>query len=282
MSEASLSFDDFLSETRRTPLRGPVALMFAEDDVEITSTLAHNRALGFAHQVAFLPGWIEVPAVENCQFVLFDCLENDITAPVNALIKTHPDTWFYYSYNAEYLHFPFCETRRIAEMLAFHMQERRPAMLTYVIDLYGQRPDVIDPNAAFFDAAGYFALDRWDAKQGRLAQQMDFFGGLKWRFEPHIPQNKRRIDRIGLFRARKGLQLGEDHLFNVAEYNTYACPWHHSLTAAICSFRTAKALARNPGSRAEICDFMWARSTPFEWNSQQLLELGLIEPGQWF
>ena len=38
-----------------------------------------------------------------------------------------------------------------------------------------------------------------------------------------------------------------NHRFNDEEYNTYACPWHHNLTAAIVSFRTAKALKRNPG-----------------------------------
>jgi hypothetical protein len=282
MREIHPSFDLFLHSFQREQLRGPVALMFAEDDVEIASTLEHNRRLGFAHQIAFLPDWVEVPDVEPCLFIRFDCLEKGILSPVNALIKAHPGAWFYYCYNAEYLHFPFCETRQIEEVLTFHMQERRSAMLTYIIDLYGVKPDVVDLSEAFFDGAGYFALDRWDAQAGQLAQQMDFFGGLKWRFEPHIPENKRRIDRIGLFEARKGLELALDHTFNIAEYNTYACPWHHSLTAAICSFRTAKALGRNPGSRASITDFMWERSTPFEWRSQQLLDLGLIEPGQWF
>jgi len=54
------------------------------------------------------------------------------------------------------------------------------------------------------------------------------------------------------------------------------------MTAAVCSFRTAKALKRNPGSTYEINTFMWHNSAPFEWHSQQLLDLGLIEPGQWF
>jgi hypothetical protein len=27
---------------------------------------------------------------------------------------------------------------------------------------------------------------------------------------------------------------------------------------------------------------MWHNSAPFEWHSQQLLDLGLMEPGQWF
>ena len=52
--------------------------------------------------------------------------------------------------------------------------------------------------------------------------------------------------------------------------------------AAVASFRVAKALARNPGSRDEIASFAWRGSHPFRWNSQQLMELGLMEPGQWF
>ena len=59
-------------------------------------------------------------------------------------------------------------------------------------------------------------------------------------------------------------------------------PWHNNLTAAIVSFRTAKALRTNPASRFDIDTFRWHNSTEFEWHSQQLLELGLMEPGQWF
>ena len=64
--------------------------------------------------------------------------------------------------------------------------------------------------------------------------------------------------------------------------NTYACPWHNNITAAVCSFRTAKALRSNPGSRFDIQNFRWHNSMPFEWQSQQLMDLGLMEPGQWF
>ena len=79
-----------------------------------------------------------------------------------------------------------------------------------------------------------------------------------------------------------GLALRPDHTFSDEEYNTYSCPWHHNLTAAIASFRVAKALVRNPGSRDVIASFAWRGSHPFRWNSQQLMELGLMEPGQWF
>ena len=48
------------------------------------------------------------------------------------------------------------------------------------------------------------------------------------------------------------------------------------------SLTPAEALARNPGSRTQIRSFTWRGSHPFRWNSHQLMELGLMEPGQWF
>lgn len=87
---------------------------------------------------------------------------------------------------------------------------------------------------------------------------------------------------MALLRAKPGLSLLADHRTNDEEYNTYCCPWHNNLSAAICSFRTAKALKRNPGSTFDIGSFCWHNSTPFTWHSGQLLDLGLIEPGQWF
>ena len=172
-------------------------------------------------------------------------------------------------------------------MLRFHSEERREAMLTYVIDLYAgdlkTSPGAVSLDHAYLDKSGYYALARTNPATGKpFDRQLDFFGGLRWRFEEHVPSGKRRIDRIGLFRAKPGLRLKADHTLSDEEFNTYACPWHNNLTAAICSFRTAKALKRNPGSSFDINTFNWRNSIEFEWHSRQLLELGLIEPGQWF
>jgi len=76
--------------------------------------------------------------------------------------------------------------------------------------------------------------------------------------------------------------MREDHTFNFEEYNTYSCPWHNNLTASVASFRAAKALKSNAGSKYDIPTFMWHNSVPFEWHSKQLLDFGLMEPGQWF
>lgn len=271
--------------------KGPVALIFAEDAVEIASTVVHHEGLGYRAIIVFLPGTLGPPETVKgkAHWVRYDTHAPDsVPNAVNALIAVAPTTtWFTYCFNAEYLFFPFCEHRSIGEMIAFHAEERRSAMLTYVIDLYAgdlvHFPDAVDRDSAEIDRTGYYALARHDAATGLAKErQLDFFGGLRWRFEEHVPWERRKIDRIAIFRARPGLKLRADHTFNDEEYNTYACPWHHNLTAAIASFRTAKALRTNPGSRYDIASFHWRNSARFEWNSQQLLDLGLIEPGQWF
>ncbi|MEJ2035873.1 MAG: hypothetical protein P8X69_07295, partial [Maritimibacter sp.] len=41
---------------------------------------------------------------------------------------------------------------------------------------------------------------------------------LPWRFEEHIPKDRRKIDRISLFKAKPGLKLRADNTFNDEEY----------------------------------------------------------------
>ncbi len=290
MTEFS-SLTDLRSRGAALLAKGPVALIFAEDAVEIASTVTHHAGLGYRAILVFLPGTLSPPeeVKEKAHWVRYDTHAPDaVPNAVNAVIAAAPATsWFSYCYNAEYLFFPFCEHRSIGEMIAFHAEERRDAMLTYVVDLYatdlGRYPNAVDRDSAHIDRSGYYALARHDVATGLPKErQLDFFGGLRWRFEEHVPWERRRIDRIAIFRAKPGLKLRADHTFNDEEYNTYACPWHHNLTAAIASFRTAKALKTNPGSMYDIPSFHWHNSGRFEWGSQQLMDLGLMEPGQWF
>ena len=292
------SLENFLAEGGAALVPGPVAMIFVEDLVEVDSTIRYHRDLGFSQLVVFAPAEIALAgglgrglgdgAGDGLHLVNYDVTaDGGLDRAVNAVIEAVPETWLYYCYNAEYLFFPFCETRSIGEMLSFHESERRAAMLAYVVDAYAgdlQRfPDAVAPDAAWMDKSGYYALGRPDPATGQPKErQLDFFGGLRWRFEEHVPPDRRRIDRIALFRARPGLRLRGDHTFNDEEYNTYACPWHHNLTASIVSFRTAKALRTNPGSKYDIRTFRWHNSVPVDWTSQQLLDLGLMEPGQWF
>lgn len=281
----------FLADGRGALARGPVAIIMAEDPVEVDTTLRHHIASGFGAIILLAVDDISLPADLEGRIhrVTHDVYaEGALVDAVNRIAEAAPGLWFYYCFNAEYLFFPFCETRTIRDMLTFHTEERRDAMLTYVIDLYAGdltlHPDAVSLEDAHLDRSGYYALGREDASNGNRPKdrQLDFFGGLRWRFEEHVPSNRRKIDRVSLFRAKKGVQLRPDFTFTDEEYNTYACPWHHNLTAAVCSFRTAKALKANPGSKWDIHDFRWRNSTPFRWHSQQLMDLGLMEPGQWF
>ena len=271
--------------------KGPVALVFAEDEAELDTTLRHHQQLGFRRVIGFMPKEFPLAAdlADTVVRVQYDMRwDAALSTAVNAVIEAAQGQWLYYCFNAEYLFYPFCETRVVGEMLAFHTEERRDAMLTYVVDLYAgdleAYPSAVSLDSAYMDRSGYYALARPDAANHNhpKERQLDFFGGLRWRYEEHIPVPRRKIDRIGLFRAKAGLRLREDHTFNDEEYNTFACPWHNNLTASICSFRTAKALKRNPGSTFDIHSFKWHNSVPFEWHSRQLLDLGLMEPGQWF
>lgn len=281
----------FVATAKASLAKGPVALVMAEDDVEVTSTLHHYRKAGFPVVLLLAPAEIDLDAeVEQ----VIHRIDHDVHADgalveaVNRIIEAAPDIWLFYCYNAEYLFHPFCETRNILELIAFHTEERREALLTYVIDLYagdlGRHANAVSLEDAHLDKSGYYALGRPDSANHNYPKerQLDFFGGLRWRFEEHISPQRRKIDRICLFKTKPGLKLRPDYTLTDEEMNTYACPWHNNITTALVSFRTAKALRSNPGSRFDIHDFKWRNSAAFQWHSQQLMDLGLMEPGQWF
>lgn len=285
------TIDAFLKTDASKLAKGPIAMIFVEDSVEVNSTIRHHLDAEFRVVMVMARPDVQISAdvADKIIRISYDPIEDfAVQSHINQVIaKTHGQ-WLYYCYNAEYLFFPFCETRTIGEMLAFHTEERRHAMLTYVIDLYANDlnayPNAVNLEDAHLDRSGYYALARKDPNNGwePKERQLDFFGGVRWRFEEHIPYHRRKIDRISIFKAKQGLEMLPDHTLNDEEYNTYACPWHNNITAAIASFRTAKALKRNPGSTFDIDTFQWHNSTRFEWHSQQLMDLGLMEPGQWF
>lgn len=285
------NLDEFLKRAGAALGKGPLSVVMAEDDVEIDSTLRHNLSMGFTATVLLAPA--DVVLADDLQDrvhqVVHDVYaEAALAEAVNRINDAVPGLWIYYCYNAEYLFFPFCETRCIRDLLSFQTEERRDSILTYVIDLYAgdldRHGNAVSLDTAHMDKSGYYALARKDEAKNwaPIERQLDFFGGLRWRFEEHMPWARRKIDRVSIFKAKKGLKLAANFTFNEPEMNTFACPWHNNITAAVCSFRTAKALRTNPGSRFDIQSFRWHNSIPFEWQSQQLMDLGLMEPGQWF
>jgi len=285
------SLKEFLGKARAALAKGPVALILVEDLVEVETALHHHLSAGFRQVIVFGPPELTLPEEISAKIIRVD---HDMTAPavteqiVNAVIAAAPGIWIYYCYNAEYLFYPFCESRTVGELIAFHAEERRDAVLGYAVDIYAgdlnTYPKAVSLENAYLDKSGYYALARSDTadRDHPKERQLDFFGGLRWRYEEHIPEIRRRIDRIPLFKAKPGLKLLPNHTFNDQEYNTYSCRWHHNITLSIASFRTAKALKTNAGSMYDIDTFKCHSSVRFRWESQQLMDLGLMEPGQWF
>src|SRR5690606_31470950 len=113
------SVSDFLATGGKATLtKGPVALIFAEDEVEIDSTLRHHLRLGFGTVLAFMPesfGLAEDVAGQIHRITLDTRAERALENTVNRMIKAAPRAWFYYCFNGEYLFYPFCENRTIGE-----------------------------------------------------------------------------------------------------------------------------------------------------------------------
>lgn len=268
--------------------KGPIGFILAEDLTGLSSCIRHHSRLGFENLFVIKRPDLALPesCVELCDSIdVEDAFFSDVSPYLNRIIELCQNRWVYYCFNAEYLHFPFCETRTITDLTDFVTEEKRSSVFTYTIDLYaddlGKAKDGFSLGDAHFDGAGYYALQRYIEGEAQ-DRQLDIYGGLKWRFEEHLPYQRRRLNRVGLFLPQVGLEMGDDGYFNVGEYNTFACPWHHNTTIAICSFRTAKSLKTNPGSMYEIDNFIWSKSVKFRWNSQQLMDHGFMEPGQWF
>ncbi|MGJ8611467.1 MAG: hypothetical protein ACSHWY_10245, partial [Octadecabacter sp.] len=174
--------------------KGPVALIFAEDEVELDATIRHHLSAGFKHTIVFaMPEFAIAEDVAdlivrvNYSMLVPAALET----AMNEVMKATGDIWIYYCFNAEFLFYPFNEHRAVGEMIAFNVEERRDTILTYVVDLYAddlwEHPNAVCIENAHLDKSGYYALARKDRWNNDLDRQLDFFGGLRWRFEEHIP-----------------------------------------------------------------------------------------------
>ena len=87
------SLDAFLTDGRAALAKGPVALIFVEDLVEVASTIRYHRELGFARLILFAPAALDLGPESEPRL---DRVDYDVTAPggleraVNAVIEAAP------------------------------------------------------------------------------------------------------------------------------------------------------------------------------------------------
>ena len=182
------TLNDFIASGADALRQGPIALIFVEDSVEVNSTIKHHLGLGFSTILVFAVDDIAIDLghEEVVHRIAYNPIEPEaVCTDVNCVIRAANGQWVFYCHNAEYLFYPFCETRSVKEMLQFHAEERRDAMLTYVIDLYADdldlHPNAVSIERTHLDKSGYYALARkdpdanWEPKE----RQIDFFGGVR-------------------------------------------------------------------------------------------------------
>ena len=111
-----------LADAPRRLSKGPLALVMIEDEVEVEGTLRHLARFGFRHLLAFCAPQIALPeGLPHLVRIDYDTTaERALQSALNGMIKAVPGEWLFYCYNAEYLHYPFCESRSVGEMLAFY------------------------------------------------------------------------------------------------------------------------------------------------------------------
>ena len=269
-------------KARPTLPGGVVAVLLCETRAQVAAT-AHRLqrqgacailALGSEEETAGLPE-LSIPVVRIAERPT----QRSGWTLLNALIDALSERWVLWLWNGESFVFPFGETRTLSDLTAFLSDERRRMLFTYALDLYAHDlpqgdadPEDLD---LCFDRAGYHAFPREE-------QTLRLFGGLGWRFAEFTPKEIQQIGRASLFRAERGVWLDRNYLFSVPEYQSVQCKWHHNPTAAMMTLRRPRKIMAHPRFHEVRGKLMWHGSQRFDWTSRQLLELGMIEPGQWF
>jgi hypothetical protein len=198
---------------------------------------------------------------------------------LNDIFSALAERWVLWLWNGEFFFYPYCENRTLRDLAEFLESERRRSIFTYALDLYGDHlpgahDDPSDLNLSF-DRLGYHAFPEQD-------QRLKLYGSLGWRFEELCPLWMQQIGRASYFKVAPDLSVTRDLQIEDAAYASVSCPWHRNPTAAMMSLRRTRRIFANPKFPGKRSQLYWRGTAEFDWSSHQLLELGMIEPGQWF
>lgn len=259
--------------------RGPLGVVLCETAFMAAQTIERLKTTGFTEIIAIGASTMSLPEAEQLHRVEIP-ISNvaDRTRHLNRLLAWARGRWTLLVFNGEFLFYPFCESRKIADFADFLGSERRNAAASYSIDLYsdalGDPNAVFDPREAYFDTEGWYGFER-DGKQAEV------FGGVGWRFEEYLPSAFQRINRPAFFLADPEAPIRDDLWFEDDLRNAISCPWHNNPTIALMSVRRALSLKTHPNFQNSFGSLIWPGSERFQWRSDQLISYGMMEAGQW-
>lgn len=205
--------------------------------------------------------------------------------------------------------FARCETRNIKDLIEFLETEQRDHMYALVVELYGNRPAEtldLDPGEhplallPYFDPCGYATAPRL----GRF-RNMTVRGGVQRRtMFRDAPRRAPPLNRIPLVKWRWYYgYVATTRMLMPRRLNVPHSPWHSTPTAALLRFsllendgvlrRAAKAesadiIHPDGGGRsfAQVSELRERQlrhdSSRLYSTSWDLVECGLVNPGQWF
>jgi hypothetical protein len=100
------SLEALLRDGTSVLAKGPIALIFVEDLVEVESTIRHHFRLRFAQIIVFAPDALQLPmdVTESIVRVSYTMQRpGALQKAVDAINDAAIGLWIYYCYNAEYL-----------------------------------------------------------------------------------------------------------------------------------------------------------------------------------
>ncbi|MEM7241260.1 MAG: hypothetical protein AAF429_03650 [Pseudomonadota bacterium] len=283
-----IAFDSFDFKKDLSSFIGAVAFLFVDDDHWLKETIDHLNHLGFSRIYAIGPKvsdfkhesealvWLTLPQIYN--EVAVDILNTTMSDLVGH--------WVYYCFNGEFLHFPFDETRKIDDFTAFLAEERRVTALSTKIDIY-PGASILDlkklkVSQCWLDQVGYYSNIGRDQFNNQIANSLNVQGGFRWRLAEHLPVDSQTLNRNSIFFPQHKLRLLPNFNFSSLEYETAHAAWHRSPTTVTASIRAYKYLREHNRADDFIGNLKYKGSLPYQQRGRQFLELGFMEPGQWF
>lgn len=258
---------------------GVVAVVLSEQVLHATASARWLQGKG-ARAVIDVGAGVDAAEVD-CPVITIEerPAERGLADQMNLLIDALDGRWVTWLWAGEFFLYPFCESRALADLTEFLTDERRRSLFAYALDLYAHdlpgEGSCPTEAALWIDKAGYHAFPRSN-------QQLRVFGGLGWRFHEMLPTGMEQIGRTALFKAAHGVHLGQDMMFEDEDYASVSCPWHNSPTGAVMSLRRTRRIMAHPNFGPLRSKLEWRGTAPFHWTSTELMEDGMIEPGQWF